>query len=239
MLTATKRPLDALDKDDVVRVQPSTKRNGLPDQHAMALDSVMPAYPMGPLPTPLISYPTPPFSLPLWNPVTATLTTVTNQQLQGKTLVLVFYPYNFNEQSVGTLTAYHGICEKLASRNAVVVGCSTDSHHSHQAWTSVGKDHRGIAGLSIPLASDFLKTATRAFHLLDSCTGVAERATVVIDASQMIRAVIKADAESIQWELREVEKTRNEYLETTEFRARQCWQVLLRRDDMMLVQFDN
>ncbi|KAJ1659694.1 hypothetical protein IWQ61_001280 [Dispira simplex] len=206
MLTTTKRPLDVLDKEDVVKVQPSAKRNGLPDKHAMALDSVAPSYVTGPLPIQLISFPTPPFSLPLWNPAAATFTTVTNQQLQGKTLVLVFYPYNFDEQSVQTLTAYHAICDKLVSRNAVVVGCSTDSHHSHRAWTSVGKDHRGIAGLNIPLASDFLKTASKAFHLLNSYTGVAERATVIIDAGQMIRAVIKADTESIQWEIREVEE---------------------------------
>src|SRR5262249_20123025 len=66
--------------------------------------------------------------------------------------------------------------------NAVVLGCSTDSKHSHKAWIngSLGK-------LSHALLADYNKTISKAYDCLDDESGHAQRATFIIDPKGVVQ----------------------------------------------------
>ena len=78
---------------------------------------------------------------------------------KGKYVVLFFYPADFT----------------------FILGCSTDSKHSHKAWIK-----NGLGKLNHALLADFNKTISRDYEaLLDS--GVACRATIIIDPSGIVQ----------------------------------------------------
>src|SRR5262245_28036244 len=64
---------------------------------------------------------------------------------------------------------------------------STDSKHSHRAWSSVPRNKGGIAGVAIPVASDFNKTMSRDYGVLKEDRGAAYRGTFIIDAEGVVQ----------------------------------------------------
>jgi peroxiredoxin 2/4 len=66
----------------------------------------------------------------------------------GKWLVLFFYPGDFVESSSAQVSQLDSTLMEFKKRNIEIVGCSTDSVHSHQAWSEK------IGNLGLPLLSD-------------------------------------------------------------------------------------
>ena len=63
-----------------------------------------------------------------------------------------------------------------------ILGCSTDSKHSHKAWIK-----NGLGKLNHPLLADFNKTIARDYDALMGDTGMALRATIIIDPHGVVQ----------------------------------------------------
>ena len=115
--------------------------------------------------------------------------TIKLSDYKGKWVVLFFYPLDFTFICPTEITEFSKRQKEFGELNAVVLGCSTDSKHSHKAWIngSLGK-------LTHPLLADFNKSVTRAFDALDEQEGIAQRATFLIDPEgKFVHASYNAD----------------------------------------------
>src|SRR5689334_13393304 len=80
---------------------------------------------------------------------------------KGKWVVLFFYPLDFTFICPTEITQYSKRHDDFSAANAVVIGASCDSHHSHKAWI------KGELGtLKFPLVSDMTKEIARSYGAL-------------------------------------------------------------------------
>jgi peroxiredoxin len=105
----------------------------------------------------------------------------TRSDLEGRTTVLVFYPYAFSPVCTDQLGVYDELLPDFTERGATLYGVSCDSVWAQKAF----KDQLGVA---IEQLSDFEpKGATcRAFGVLHP-GGYPERALVVIGPDAVVR----------------------------------------------------
>ncbi len=115
--------------------------------------------------------------------------TIKLSDYKGKWVVLFFYPLDFTFICPTEITEFSKRHKEFKEMNAEVLGCSTDSKHSHKAWIngSLGK-------LGHPLLADFNKAIARAYECLDEGSGIAQRATFIIDPNgSVVHASYNAD----------------------------------------------
>ncbi len=105
----------------------------------------------------------------------------------GKYVVLFFYPLDFTFVCPTELHAFQEKQAEFTNRGAQVVGCSVDSHFSHQAWLQTPKAKGGIEGILYPLVSDLNKTIAREFGVLKEDEGIAYRGLFLIDKQGIVR----------------------------------------------------
>ena len=105
----------------------------------------------------------------------------TRADLEGRTTVLVFYPFAFSPVCTDQLSVYNEVLDDLSERGATLYGVSCDASWSQQAF----KQQLGIA---IEQLSDFEpKGATcRALGVLHP-GGYAHRALVLIGPDAVVR----------------------------------------------------
>jgi peroxiredoxin (alkyl hydroperoxide reductase subunit C) len=105
----------------------------------------------------------------------------TRADLEGRTTVLVFYPFAFSPVCTDQLSVYNELLGDFAERGATLYGVSCDASWSQQAF-------REQLGLEIEQLSDFEpKGATcRAFGVLHP-GGFPHRALVVIGPDAVVR----------------------------------------------------
>ena len=107
--------------------------------------------------------------------------------LQGKYVVLFFYPLDFTFVCPTEIHAFQEKLSAFAERNTEVVGVSTDSHFSHLAWLNTPKAVGGIQGVEYPLVADFNKTIARDYDVLIEDAGVALRGLFLIDQNGVVQ----------------------------------------------------
>lgn len=107
--------------------------------------------------------------------------------LQGKYVVLFFYPLDFTFVCPTEIHAFQEKLSAFAERNTEVVGVSTDSHFSHLAWLNTPKAVGGIEGVEYPLVADFNKTIARDYDVLVEEAGVALRGLFLIDQKGVVQ----------------------------------------------------
>ena len=78
--------------------------------------------------------------------------------------------------------------------NASVLAISTDSHHTHLAWTRTSREDGGVGKLNIPLVADTSKKISENFNVLvtdenDDMYGAALRGLFIIDPTGIIRSI--------------------------------------------------
>ncbi|MGI6342718.1 MAG: peroxiredoxin [Bacteroidales bacterium] len=88
------------------------------------------------------------------------------QYIGKKHVVFFFYPMDFTFVCPTELIAFQDKLEEFEKRNAVVIGCSTDSKYSHWAWLNTERNQGGIKGVTYPLVSDLAKTISENFDVL-------------------------------------------------------------------------
>jgi peroxiredoxin 2/4 len=127
-----------------------------------------------------VAKPAPQFSLEALNG--DEFVTVSSKDYKGKWVVLFFYPLDFTFVCPTEIRAFSDALEEFTKRNTAVLGCSVDSKFSHKAWT-----HDGLGKIKFPLLSDFNRTVSRDFDVLNEDAGYAMRGTFIIDPNGILR----------------------------------------------------
>ena len=112
------------------------------------------------------------------NPVTL------SDYLGKKIVVLVFHPLAFTSVCDVQMPGYNQARQSFNGLNAQVFAISVDSVPAHRAWAQM------LGGIDYPMLADFWphgEVSRRYGVLLD--TGVAARATFVIDPQGIIRSI--------------------------------------------------
>ncbi len=107
-----------------------------------------------------------------------------------KYVVLFFYPLDFTFVCPTEIHAFQDVLKEFESRNAVLLGCSVDSAHSHMAWLRTPKNDGGIQGVTYPIIGDIHKRVSRAYDVLDEGAGITYRASFVIDKNGVVQAQV-------------------------------------------------
>ena len=89
-----------------------------------------------------------------------------DRYLGKKHVIFYFYPADFSLLCPTELLAFQDQLADFERRNVAVVGCSTDSHYAHLAWTLMPRERGGIAGVTYPLVADSTKTISSNFDVL-------------------------------------------------------------------------
>jgi peroxiredoxin len=112
----------------------------------------------------------------------------TRADLEGRTTVLVFYPFAFSPVCTDQLSLYQEILDEFEARGATLFGVSCDASYSQRAF-------REQLGVSIEQLSDFEpKGATcRAFDVYHP-GGFAQRALAIIGPDLVVRWSYQADS---------------------------------------------
>jgi len=105
----------------------------------------------------------------------------TESDLQGRTTVLVFYPFAFSPVCTDQLQLYESLLGALARAGAVLYGVSCDSSYAQDAF----KEKLGVSSEQL---SDFEPkgAASETFGVLHA-GGFSQRALVIIDPEGVIR----------------------------------------------------
>jgi alkyl hydroperoxide reductase subunit AhpC len=79
---------------------------------------------------------------------------VTLADFHGEWLVLFFYPSDFTFVCPTEILAFADHRRTFDEMGAKILGCSTDTIHTHRAWVETPRERNGIAGVNYPLAAD-------------------------------------------------------------------------------------
>lgn len=115
---------------------------------------------------------------------------ISNETYKDKWLVVFFYPKDFTFVCPTEIAGFNKLCKDFAQKNAQLLGGSTDSEFSHLAWRN---SHGDLKHLEFPLLSDIKKELSMALGILDQNSGVANRATFIVDPAGTIRYAEMAD----------------------------------------------
>ncbi len=102
---------------------------------------------------------------------------------RGKWVVLFFYPLDFTFVCPTEITEFAERRGEFERANAVILGCSTDSIYSHQAWAKT----EAIGKLNYPLLSDQRHEVSRDYGVLIEDKGIALRGCFIIDPEGVLR----------------------------------------------------
>lgn len=101
----------------------------------------------------------------------------------GKWIVLFFYPLDFTPVWSTEVPEFNRRLNEFEKLNSSVLGVSTDSVPSHEAWS------KSIGGVDYPLISDYNKTLSRDYEVLIENDGIALRGTFIIDPEGFIQYI--------------------------------------------------
>lgn len=106
--------------------------------------------------------------------------------LQGKYVLLFFYPLDFTFVCPTEIIAFDRKLAEFAARDCQVVGVSVDSQFSHWAWRNTPLDQGGIGEVGYPLVADLSKQIARDYGVLFG-DAVALRGLFLIDKAGVVR----------------------------------------------------
>jgi peroxiredoxin (alkyl hydroperoxide reductase subunit C) len=113
-------------------------------------------------------------------------------QKAGEWTVLLFYPFDYTFVCPTELISYSSAAKEFEKLNTKVLAISTDSHHTHLAWTRAKREDGGVGKLDIPLVADTAGHIAKKFGIYvfdeeDDMYGAALRGLFIIDPSGKIR----------------------------------------------------
>jgi peroxiredoxin 2/4 len=97
-----------------------------------------------------------------------------------KWTVLFFYPMDFTFVCPTEITAMSDRYDEFEDLDAVVIGASTDTIHTHLAWIHTDRKENGLGDLNYPLAADTNHAISREYGVLIEEEGVALRGLFII-----------------------------------------------------------
>ncbi len=112
--------------------------------------------------------------------------TITEKSFEGKWKVIYFYPKDFTFICPTEIIAFADLNDAFESRNAVVLGGSTDNEFCKLAWR---REHSGLKSLNQWSFADTNGSLVDGLGVRDAHAGVALRATFIIDPQNVIQHV--------------------------------------------------
>jgi len=120
------------------------------------------------------------------------------EQYRGKYVVFFFYPADFTFVCPTELIAFQEKIEEFTSRNAVLVGASTDSEFSHWKWLQTPQKAGGIQGVKYPLFADHNLMVSKAYDVLAGYEDYTEEGEpIFVGEAQAYRGLFLIDKEGI------------------------------------------
>ena len=129
-----------------------------------------------------ITKPAPEFSAKAYH--NGTFVNIKLTDYRGKWVVLVFYPRDFTFICPTELAEFGRRKADFEKLNAVILGASTDSEHSHKAWIS-----RDLPDVTFPILADTAHSISRDYGVLAD-DGAAERGTFIIDPQGILKYMV-------------------------------------------------
>jgi peroxiredoxin (alkyl hydroperoxide reductase subunit C) len=106
---------------------------------------------------------------------------------KNKWVVLFFYPRDFTFICPTEIKEFATLEGEFNKLNAVIVGASTDSEHSHKAWFE-----RDLPMVKYPVLADTTQDVSRSYNVLGG-DGASQRGTFVIDPEGHLRWAMVSD----------------------------------------------
>jgi len=113
---------------------------------------------------------------------------VSLNQYKGKWVVLFFYPLDFTFVCPTEIKGFAGKVEEFERANAVIIGASTDSVHSHKAWFE-----RDMKNVKYPVIADTSHKLSKDYGVLIEDQGIALRGTFIINPDGIVKYVVVSD----------------------------------------------
>ncbi|MET0004307.1 MAG: peroxiredoxin [Candidatus Thiodiazotropha sp.] len=115
------------------------------------------------------------------------------QRIKDKYAVLFFYPLDFTFVCPSELIAFDHRLGEFKKRNVEVVGCSIDSHYTHNAWRNTTVNDGGIGPVGYPLVADLNHAICKAYDVETPDGKVAYRGSFLIDKEGVVRHQVVND----------------------------------------------
>ncbi len=112
---------------------------------------------------------------------------VSLEDYRGKWVVLFFYPLDFTFVCPTEILEFNKKAPDFQKENTEILGISTDSVYSHQAWA------KELGSLAFPLLSDITKKISEDYGVLLEEKGIALRGTFIIDPQGILVAATVHD----------------------------------------------
>ncbi|HQT45210.1 MAG TPA: peroxiredoxin [Candidatus Micrarchaeota archaeon] len=122
---------------------------------------------------------------------------------KGKWVILFFYPRDFTFVCPTEIKGFAQAEGDFKKLNAEVIGASTDSEYSHQAWFE-----RDLPMVKFPILADTNQRISRDYGVLVEGEGLALRGTFIIDPDGVLQYMVVANTSigrSIQETVRTLE----------------------------------
>ncbi len=103
--------------------------------------------------------------------------------LRGSWVVLFFYPRDFSFLCPGEIASFAALDAEFVAAGATIIGASTDSYFSHNAWF---EQDAKLKDVDFPIIADTSHELARLFGVLLN-DGSALRGTFIIDPDGMVR----------------------------------------------------
>ncbi|MDR1188027.1 MAG: peroxiredoxin [Bifidobacteriaceae bacterium] len=115
---------------------------------------------------------------------------VSDQHLLGGWSVVFFYPADFSFVCPTELADLAALYADFKEAQTEIYSVSTDTHFSHKAWHDTSD---AIGTIEFPMVGDPSGQITRGFGVMIEETGLAERATFLINPEGIIKAIEISD----------------------------------------------
>ena len=115
--------------------------------------------------------------------------------LKGKWVVLIFYPFDFTYVCPTELIAFSESIDEFKKLGAEVLGISCDSHFTHLAWLKTPRNEGGLGqSINYPLVADISKQISKDYGVLvtdpnDPMRGASIRGMFIMDDKNIIRSI--------------------------------------------------
>ncbi|MCG7921124.1 MAG: peroxiredoxin C [Candidatus Thiodiazotropha lotti] len=116
-----------------------------------------------------------------------------SKTIKNRYAVLFFYPLDFTFVCPSELIAFDHRLEEFKKRQVEVVGCSIDSHYTHNAWRNTPVNNGGIGQVGYPLVADMNHAICKAYDVETADGNVALRGSFLIDKSGIVRHQVVND----------------------------------------------
>ena len=102
---------------------------------------------------------------------------ISSEDMKGKWYLIYWYPFDFTFICPTEIVGFEELKDEFADDDITVIGCSTDSWHSHNAWFKDESIFPG--GVNHHVIADCTQKITKDFGMLDVSFSLHVQRTIV------------------------------------------------------------